>query len=155
MHFSPRSEFKPGCLEGSALKRWRPAGSVSVRVHRRRRSRWVKVREDGPRWKRWKPLARYLYEWQIGPVPAGWVVVHRNGDSMDDRLDNYMILPRRELPAWERTIRPRMEERRRARAGAVNALRGRIWRARKERRRNGEEETNARERSCRAVSALS
>lgn len=53
--------------------------------------RWIKVSDDGPEAARWKPYARWWWEKNRGPVPAGMGVIHKNGDSMDDSPANLMV----------------------------------------------------------------
>ncbi len=39
---------------------------------------------------------RLVWEMHYGPVPAGYEIHHKNGNGMDNRLDNLEILPIRE-----------------------------------------------------------
>ena len=112
IHFSPQSEFKKGGpLRGSAARKWRPVGAVTVRYdtlfhwQKKRRykngesrkgkpRRWIKVRDDGPPQNRWIPYARYLWEKRNGPVPNGYIVVHKDGNQMHDVIDNLILVDR-------------------------------------------------------------
>jgi hypothetical protein len=47
----------------------------------------------------WKPEHRLIWERAHGPVPAGHVLVFRNHDQTDVRLDNLACITRRELMA--------------------------------------------------------
>ena len=126
---SPATEFKRGQIRGQAARNWRPVGFVHVRVEKRRlRRRWIKVREGGPHRHRWIPLARWLWEHEHGPVPAGSFVVHRDGDTMNDDLSNLSLTTRRELPGWQETVRPNMERKRLERCRAAQVRRWRDFR---------------------------
>lgn len=48
---------------------------------------------------RWKAVHRLLWVERHGPVPAGHVVVFRNGDKTDLRLENLECVSRREQMA--------------------------------------------------------
>lgn len=78
------TQFKPGCLRGNAARKYRGIGSVTIR---RQPSRWIKVDEG-----KYIPYARYLWEKEHGPVPAGRFVVHANHRTMDDRLENLVMV---------------------------------------------------------------
>lgn len=132
IHLSPATEFKLGHPGGNALQRWRPVQTIVVHTHRHARTRWIKIREDGPPGShKYIPLARHLYATQIGPIPPGCFVVHRNGDSMDDRLDNLLLMDRKHLLAWQRSVRPTLEATRKRKAAESQRLRRRIYWAKK------------------------
>lgn len=95
--------FKIGVLRGQAARNYRPVGMILIvegtkKWSRRKRQprRFIKVREDGPTGQRWIPYARYLWEKDHGPIPKGWFVVHRDGDSMNDDIHNLILVDRRE-----------------------------------------------------------
>ena len=125
IRLSPATEFQPGCLRGRAARNYRRVGWVTRRAGRpirkslpgRRRKgkpyNFIKVRDDGPPQKRWVPLARYNWEQQHGPVPAGHVVVHRTADTLDDSLTNLILIERRQLLAHQRALDPGIAGRRR------------------------------------------
>ena len=81
---------------------YRAVGTIVVRAgklrshykcsRRRESSRWIKVRDAGPLQGRYIPYARYLWEQAHGPVPEGWFVVHANNRSMDDRMENLVLV---------------------------------------------------------------
>jgi len=106
IHLSPETEFKPGHIGGRAARKWRPVGTVTVRRDSRRRGptgrprkgrlrRWIKIRDDGPLRRRWIPLTRYIWQEARGPIPDGCFVVHADGDTMNDGLDNLLLVDRR------------------------------------------------------------
>lgn len=100
------TQFRPGAMRGNAARRYRGIGSVVVRVgkplsnqaraRRRPSSRWIKIRDDGRTQDRYIPFARYLWEREHGPVPAGMFVVHRDNDTMNDSIENLILVDRRE-----------------------------------------------------------
>ena len=77
-----------------------PHNKVAVGTERLRKRR---NRNDAPRWfvkiaepNVWRLRAVVVWEAANGPTPAGMVVHHINHDSLDDRLDNLMLLSRAE-----------------------------------------------------------
>lgn len=90
----PPHAYKVGEIRGEAARRYVPVGTVLTRRHGNGKMyRWIKVR-DVPResWRNWKSYAVHLWEQANGPVPEGCIILHRNEDSLDDRLDNYECL---------------------------------------------------------------
>lgn len=51
----------------------------------------IKVRMDGTQTQRWRPFARWWWERNRGPVPAGKCVIHLDGDSSNDAPENLAI----------------------------------------------------------------
>ena len=122
---SEKGWFQQGHLRGSAARNWRPVGTILIRFDsppRRTRGRknaapgpgrrWIKVRDDGPANRRWEPWARYLWRQRYGPIPAGLLVGHVDGDAMNDALDNLALMTRAENLRRLRTIRPEAPKRR-------------------------------------------
>lgn len=97
-----KSWFKAGEIRGASARKYRAVGTIVVRAgklrshykcsRRRESSRWIKVRDAGPLQGRYIPYARYLWEQAHGPVPEGWFVVHANNRSMDDRMENLVLV---------------------------------------------------------------
>lgn len=129
IHLSLATEFKVGCLRGAAARKWRPVGSLTIRhdsasrrlrdrkrkgggrFHGRRR-RWIKVRDDGRIQDRWIPYARWLWMRANGTIPAGYNIVHLDGDTLGDRLDNLALMTDAERMAHQRRIDLEMDARR-------------------------------------------
>jgi hypothetical protein len=55
-----------------------------------RESRFIKIRMDGEPGRRWMPFARWWWEKNKGPVPAGHLVLHKDGDLLNDEPGNLM-----------------------------------------------------------------
>lgn len=97
------TQFKKGERRGFALCNWRPVGTILVDPDGYQR---IKVREAKPgeptgfgNPRAWSQLHRHVWECAHGPVPQGHVVVFRNGDKRDVRLENLQLVSRRELMA--------------------------------------------------------
>jgi hypothetical protein len=110
-----------------------PLGAVVLRTHNGRTVRYVKTRKDGPSGRRWTPYAKWWWEKNKGPVPAGSLVLHRDGDSLNDEPKNLvlgtpgmkLVLRHGRSAEWSRS-----QHRRAARGCAEkNRERGRINRA--------------------------
>jgi hypothetical protein len=65
------------------------------RASRGHQRQWIKVEAGDGRFV-WVPYARFLWEQQNGPVPPGYVVIHLDGDTMNDDPSNIAALSRRE-----------------------------------------------------------
>ena len=118
LHYNPggrsaETRFKPGHIRGSAARRYRPVGTVTIRKdslpkHLRNRKRkdgmppwprnyrrYIKIKDTGPSQYRCIPYAKYLWEQANGPVPKGCFVVHIDGNTLNDNLDNYRCVDRK------------------------------------------------------------
>jgi hypothetical protein len=141
IHLSPATEFQPGCLRGAAARHWRPIGTIVIRfdkppkrVRGRKRKnglgpwrgrprRWIKVRDFGPTQYRWTTLARWNWERARGPILPGMRVIHANGDSLDDRLENYRLADAAGHLRHYDLLEPERVARRRAACGRANSAR--------------------------------
>jgi hypothetical protein len=73
-----------------------PVGTVVIRgdrdaAGRRRLTRYIKVRADGPSQKRWTQYSRWWWEKNNGSVPKGHLVLHKDGQTLNDAPENLMI----------------------------------------------------------------
>ena len=83
---SPETQFKPGerpvnCQEVGAL-RINSMGDLDIKV------------ADGKGC--WMAMRRYVWETEVGPIPAGMLVTCLNGDSHDTRRENLVLMTRTE-----------------------------------------------------------
>ena len=94
-----RGRFTKGVLRGNAARRYCAVGQVRLRVVDRktgRKERWIKVADTGPRGRRWVRYARYLaLQARGGELPRCRVVIHADGNSLGDRVDNLLLATRR------------------------------------------------------------
>jgi hypothetical protein len=114
-----------------------PVGAVVVRRHnqgpRTRYCRYIKVQMHGGPQQKWRPYARWWWQKHHGPIPAGKIVLHRDGDELNDNPKNLilgtpgikLVLAHQRAPGWSR------EQHRRAAEGCAefNRRNGRINRA--------------------------
>lgn len=114
VHMSPATEFKPGHIRGSAARRYRPVGAISIRRDgaNGQPSRWIKVTDEGPVQYRYIPYARWVWQKERGPIPVGGIVIHMDGDSLNDCVENLRITDRAGNLRRLRTLRPGMEVKR-------------------------------------------
>ena len=134
--------FAKGSIRGNAARKYRAVGTIQVRgdhaTRRQRRGgrrpakpkrvyrRWIKVRDDGPPVRRWQVYARWLWEQANGPLPAGLLIIHLDGDSMNDDPSNHAPATRAQSLALLRKLRPDVEKlRRRKCAAAMRRRKGR------------------------------
>lgn len=81
LHYQPggdrRTQYKPGQISGRAAQLVMPIGAYRIN------SDGVLERKvahtPGPGWRRWQPVSRIVWEAAHGPVPAGHLVVFRQG----------------------------------------------------------------------------
>ena len=110
---SAETRFKPGQIRGSAARRYKAVGKITIRKdslpkHLRNRKRkegmppwprnyrrYIKTKDTRPSQYNWMPYARYLWEQANGPVPKGCFVVHVDGNTLNDNLDNYRCVDRK------------------------------------------------------------
>jgi hypothetical protein len=65
----------------------KPIGTVTVW----RGQRHIKVSHHGRKRQRWRPVARHWWEQNVGPVPVGHQVYHRDGDPLNDSPENLVL----------------------------------------------------------------
>lgn len=70
-----------------------PLGTIVLRISSNKKQlvRMVKVRMDGPPQKRWMEYARWWWEKNRGPVPPGKLVLHMDGDALNDEPANIAV----------------------------------------------------------------
>lgn len=110
-----------------------PLGTIVIRKHNGALGRFVKIRMNGLAGRRWMHYARWWWEKNRGPVPPGKIVLHMDGDQLNDDPKNFvvgtpgtkLVLVHKRDPEWSR-----WQHRRAARKCAeFNRDRGRINRA--------------------------
>jgi len=93
LRMSPATEFKKGHLPHNYKK----IGAIYIVKDKKGTPyRWIKLKDTGPREHRRKPYARYVWEGEHGPIPKGGIIRHKDGDSLNDNLDNLMLIDRAE-----------------------------------------------------------
>lgn len=89
LHHSPATQFKKGIIPQNKL----PVGSVTLRTFKRGTPRYfVKVAEPNV----WLEQAIVVWERENGSVPDGYVVHHKDRNSMNDDPSNLEALTRQE-----------------------------------------------------------
>lgn len=68
-----------------------PLGTIVIRRRHGVRCRFVKVKMGGQAGRRWMHYAKWWWENHRGPVPPGKIVVHQDGDTMNDDPKNLMV----------------------------------------------------------------
>jgi hypothetical protein len=117
LRLSPATEFKKGCIRGSAARKWKAVGFITIRPNKtRRKYRFIKVRDDGPSQRRWQPYAHYVWEKATGKkVPPRHRVVHLDNDSLNDAIENLACLSYSDAIKWQRQAGgEKLEQRRKA-----------------------------------------
>lgn len=72
-----------------------PIGTVRIKSRtvrkQERRQRFIKVSHHGGYRDRWQPFARVWWEQNVGPIPDGHQVIHKDGDSLNDSPSNLVL----------------------------------------------------------------
>ena len=86
---SPATEFQKGQAAHNKL----PVGTVRMRIETNTRSprAWIKVNDRS-----WQKRAVVVWEALNGPLPRGWVVHHKDRDTLNDDPSNLEGLNRRD-----------------------------------------------------------
>ena len=69
----------------------KPIGTIRISTVGGHRQRVIKISHHGSRWRRWQSFASHWWTINRGPIPDGYRVYHRNGDSLDDSPDNLVL----------------------------------------------------------------
>jgi len=90
-HISKATEFK----KGNKPANWCKIGTIKIRkFYKRQRysQKFIKIAEPA----KWEPYNRYLWKKHKGPIPKGMIVGFKNGNALDNRLGNLILLTRGE-----------------------------------------------------------
>lgn len=91
IHLSPKSEFKKG-IRGI---NWKPVGSITNRKDKYGTNRvWIKIKEPNI----WQEYSKYLWIKSGRKLTRGLVLHHINNRSDDDRIENLILVSRKEHP---------------------------------------------------------
>lgn len=70
-------------------------GTIVIRQRakngRRHLARYVKVLDTGPPSRRWMLFSRWWWENNRGPIQAGHIVIHKDGDELNDKPGNLIL----------------------------------------------------------------
>lgn len=86
LRYSPSTEFKKGPRPDKRAA----IGTVSIRVHKRsKESRaWVKIANPD----KWMLRARLVWITANGPIPRGYIIHHKDRDTLNDSLNNLELM---------------------------------------------------------------
>jgi len=87
---SVEARFKKGHIPANRKK----LGTVTTRRDRTGTIRMIATAGPTPDRHNWIPYARYLWEEASGPVRAGCLVVHKDGDRLNDSIENLAVVDR-------------------------------------------------------------
>lgn len=90
------TQFKKGHRGGRAGQLYQPIGAERISQDGYLQ---MKVNDDFPLQARWRSVHVLVWEAAHGPVPVGHAVTFGNGDKADIRLENLVLVSRRELMA--------------------------------------------------------
>lgn len=103
-----------------------PIGAIRVRTRRGTAFRYIKVSNRGQGDRKWRRLARWTWEQAHGPVPAGYVVAHLDGNSLNDDPANYGLMTPGQVAQLQHQLDPKMSTRNRQKVSQVTAERNRL-----------------------------
>ncbi|MFA7484848.1 MAG: HNH endonuclease signature motif containing protein, partial [Phycisphaerae bacterium] len=91
VHYSPSTEFKKGHLPANHKHR----GVIVIRRDKCGKSfRYIKISGIMQCRHKWIPYARYLWLKSGGSIPKGYFVVHCDGDTLNDNINNLRCVDR-------------------------------------------------------------
>lgn len=127
IHLSRATEFK----KGNRPPQYRPIGTLLIRHDKSGNDyRFIKIRDDGPVHRRCVPYAWHVWEQAHSPIPQGWLIRHKDGDTLNDELSNLMLIDRAKhlrMTSHKPTVRRRRER------NALKSLRN-IWKQKRQKR---------------------
>ncbi len=86
---SIRTEFKPG--QKPTNTKW--DGCVTIRNETLgRKVVMIRISENS-----WVYLSRYNYMKEYGYIPKGWIITHKDGNSLNCNIENLKAMPRKSL----------------------------------------------------------
>lgn len=113
LRLSPQTEFKTGQKPHNTLY----DGAIRTRRHKRtsKRYMWIRLAEA-----HWIMLHVFIWEKSHGPVPKGRIIVFRNKNTMDVRLENLECITRRELARRNKNVAKATRSLRRYRKNGIS-----------------------------------
>lgn len=106
-----------------------PIGTVRLWIlaarKKQRAVRVIKVSHHGHSRARWRPYAQHLWITTIAPIPEGFQVYHRDGDSLNDDISNLVIAREERFRLVLQTKRSQARQVRRRAKGVSRANRRR------------------------------
>jgi len=91
IHLSPNTEFKKG-MKSNRIKH---VGTMTIRRDKNGTLRhWIKIDEPS----KWIEYSRYLWNKHHSGLKPNYILHHINNDSLDDRIDNLIMVSRQEHP---------------------------------------------------------
>jgi hypothetical protein len=82
--------IRTGQLKG-VVKTKLPVGAITIRTDNGIQSRYVKVRMNGCVSGRWIQYGKWWWTKNRGPIPPGQLVLHKDGDPMNDHPGNFIV----------------------------------------------------------------
>ncbi len=87
IRMSPRTEFKKGHVPWNT----KFDGCITIRDKNRKPYKYIRVSSG-----KWVLYHRWLWEQHNGPIPQGFMVGFKNGNTLDVRIENLMLISRAE-----------------------------------------------------------
>lgn len=98
-----------------------PIGSFIIRKGRRSPQRYIKVQMTGTQRERWRAYSRVLWERHHGPIPEGMRVIHKDGDSLHDKIGNLILGTADDVLMFIRDWDPELDNRNRRNVAEATA----------------------------------
>lgn len=110
-HYNPggrsvETRFKKGHLPVN----YKSLETISIRNDNGKQLRWIKIKDSGQCQDRSVPYARHIWEKENGPIPKGRLVVHEDGNSLNDEPNNLVLVDRRGNLALMKKNRPKWKK---------------------------------------------
>jgi hypothetical protein len=81
-----KTSFKKGDIPYNKL----PLGTIRVRTDKQMKRNWIKVSKN-----KWELLYRHVWEQENGKIPNGYVIHHKDFNSLNDKIENLEVVTRK------------------------------------------------------------
>lgn len=144
-HFSPETEFKKGLVpwnKGISYRQWnsgqfrkghrtwnqKPVGTISIRNDHGFSRKLIKIAKPH----KWIHYSRYVWEkTKKRKIPKGFIIYHKDGNSLNDSPENLICLPRSLHLKWIAIDNPESEQKKRRNVSKTTQKRWQIYRLNK------------------------
>jgi len=132
MHYNPggrsvETRFQKGHLPAN----YKPLKTISIRNDNGKQFRWIKIKDSGLPQDRSVPYARRIWEKENGPIPPGHLIVHGDGNTLNDSPDNLVLVDRAGHLLHQMESNPSMLKKCRRNAGQAAKKRHILYRKQK------------------------
>lgn len=84
---------KTSFIKGQKPATWKPVGTITIRTDKNGKKRnFIKIAEP----KKWIEYSKYVWMQKNETIPKGYIVHHKDEDTLNDGIDNLQLLTRKD-----------------------------------------------------------